>query len=160
MDADILHRLPHKPVVAGLGRRSLAALIDLAIAFGIFFAIVRRYGVQTSDTEWTLTGLPALALLAGLWCYWFIPEWFWGATLGKYLCDLKLLSENGRKCTATQSFKRNLLRAIDFFPFYLTGFLTARFSPKHQRLGDQWARTIVVASEKIREPNQPATMEK
>jgi hypothetical protein len=40
--------------------------------------------------------------------------------------------------------KRNLLRLVDFFPFYLTGFLAAKLTPNHQRLGDLWAQTIVV----------------
>ena len=147
-DAEIAQRFAQKFVVAGLGRRSIAAFIDAAVAFAIFFAVIHRYGVQTSETEWTLTGLPAVVLMAGLLCYWFIPEWFWGITLGKFLCGLKVLAENGEKCTAAQALKRNLLRAVDIFPFYLAGFFSAKFNPKHQRLGDQWARTIVVAKEK------------
>lgn len=46
-----------------------------------------------------------------------------------------------------QSVKRNVLRLVDFFPFYVTGFVIASLTPNRQRLGDLWAKTIVVINE-------------
>jgi uncharacterized RDD family membrane protein YckC len=64
--------------------------------------------------------------------------------MGKWACDLRVTTMNGGSISFSQSLKRNILRLLDFFPFYLTGFVTARLSPSRQRLGDLWAKTIVV----------------
>jgi uncharacterized RDD family membrane protein YckC len=146
---EILQHPAHNAAIAGMGRRSLAGAIDLGVAFAVCMAAVRMWGVETSPSHWSLTGLPALLVMLGIWCYWFLPEWIWGTSLGKFMCDLKVVSENGGKCSAAQAFKRNLLRVVDFWLFYLIGFLVAKFSPRHQRLGDQWAKTLVVRTEKL-----------
>jgi uncharacterized RDD family membrane protein YckC len=51
----------------------------------------------------------------------------------------------GGSISLGQSLKRNVLRLLDFFPFYLTGFVAAALTPNRQRLGDLWAKTIVVS---------------
>lgn len=38
-----------------------------------------------------------------------------------------------------------MLRLLDFFPWYLTGFTAAKLTSQHQRLGDLWAKTLVVS---------------
>ena|SRR5579872_2445631 len=155
-DDEIVRRLTYQPAIANLGRRSVAALIDLSFGMATWFAVILNWGVPGPDRQLMLTGLPALALMAGLWFYWFFLEWLWGATVGKLICDLRVVGRTGRKCTASESFKRNLLRWLDFLPsFYLTGFLCATFNPKRQRLGDQWARTFVVVVKNVDAPIQP-----
>jgi uncharacterized RDD family membrane protein YckC len=101
----------------------------------------------------TLTGIPALVLLAGTAIFWILPEWLLGATIGKLLVGLRIVSTDGSHITLAQSLQRNTLRLIDFFPFYLTGFLTAALTPNRQRLGDLWARTIVVQHHALRPVN-------
>ena len=95
-------------------------------------------------TDKVLVGTPALLLLAATAAFWIVPEWLAGATLGKWLFRIRVTSLEGQDITLTQSLKRNLLRLVDFFPFYLTGFLLVALTPSHQRLGDLWAKTIVV----------------
>ena len=89
-------------------------------------------------------GSPAFLIMAISAAYWIIPEWLFGATFGKWMCDIKVVSTGGRACSLSQAIKRNVLRIVDGFGFYLVGFLTAKFNMNRQRLGDQWAKTIVV----------------
>ena len=90
-----------------------------------------------------VTGAPALALFLFTALYWIIPEWLLGATIGKLAFGLRVRNFAGEPVSFAQSAKRNLLRLLDFFPFYLTGFIAAKLTPHHQRLGDLWAKTIV-----------------
>lgn len=138
-------QLPSGLELASIGQRAIAALIDAVVAAGIwypFFHFWGKYNEQTSQYE--VTGFPALSLFAATAAYWIFTEWLFGGTIGKLLLGLRVVSVDGRKCSFTQSLKRNLLRIIDFIVFYLIAFITAKLTPLRQRLGDQWARTIVV----------------
>jgi len=88
--------------------------------------------------------MPALLLMLATAAFWIFPEWLLGSTMGKWACDLKVTTLNGMSISFMQSLKRNVLRLLDFFPFYLPGFATASLTPNRQRLGDLWAKTIVV----------------
>jgi len=141
-----------------LGIRSLAALIDSSVACICWYYLIESFGqiapagihaTTTIGGDKTLTGLPALLLVLATGIFWIIPEWLIGATAGKLICGLRVVSLEGRQISLVQSLKRNILRLLDFFPFYLTGFLTATLTPKHQRLGDLWAKTIVVRNKKL-----------
>jgi uncharacterized RDD family membrane protein YckC len=51
-----------------------------------------------------------------------------------------------------RSFGRQFMWIADGFPYvipYLTGFITAMVSDKHQRLGDRVANTLVVRKEAV-----------
>ena len=43
-----------------------------------------------------------------------------------------------------QAFKRHLVDPIDFLIWGLSAAIAIKNSDKHQRLGDMWAKTIVV----------------
>jgi uncharacterized RDD family membrane protein YckC len=134
---------------SGLWLRSLAAIIDCTIVFSIWYFVIERCGIDASGTGKVLTGLPALLLMLGTAAFWIVPEWLAGATFGKWSCDLRVVSMNGNRISLSQSVKRNVLRLLDFFPWYLTGFITAKLTPNHQRLGDLWARTLVVKHSEV-----------
>ena len=145
---------------ANLGVRVLAAIIDSLIVSFAWYYIIEIWGHTgpagslTSATMGggkVLSGTPALLLMLATACYWIIPEWLFRATLGKFICGLRVSSVDGTAISLWQSLKRNILRLVDFFPFYLTGFLTAALTPKHQRLGDLWANTIVVSKRHSRQ---------
>jgi uncharacterized RDD family membrane protein YckC len=130
--------------LASLGRRSLAAIFDSVVVSCVWFSYITRFGTEDTPEHWVVSGLPAFLLFAGIAAYWVIPEWLFGKTLGKLLFDLRVVSLQGRPCSFAQSIKRNLLRLVDFVGFYLVGFVAAKFSPYRQRLGDQWAHTVVI----------------
>ena len=131
--------------LATIGGRAVAALIDAVVNAAIWFPFFWIWGYwDPSENTYKVTGLPALAMFLVTAGYWILPEWFFGATLGKSMCDLRVVSLKGKKCSFSQSVKRNLLRVLDFFGFCLVGFIAAKLSPLRQRLGDRWAGTIVV----------------
>jgi uncharacterized RDD family membrane protein YckC len=130
--------------LASLGRRSLAAVFDAGAVLCVWFSYAVRFGAEVTPGHWVVSGWSALLLLGGAGAYWVLPEWLFGKTLGKLLFDLRVVSLQGRPCSLTQSIKRNLLRSLDCVGFYLVGFVAANFSLYRQRLGDQWAHTVVI----------------
>lgn len=137
-----------------IGKRIIAGLVDYVIIYAFLFIVAYAIGEPTED-GYQLNGLKA-----------FIPVIFWtimtvgleqafGATLGNSLVGLKPISilekddgqtfkTNNSKPTFGQSFKRHLLDPIDMLFFGIIGIITIKNSEKNQRLGDQWAKTIVV----------------
>lgn len=130
---------------ATLKRRALAAIFDAIIVFLALFWAIWMWGTPNDDGGKTLTGIPALLLMLGAAAFWIIPEWLLGTTMGKWACDLQVTTLRGGSISLAQALQRNVLRPLDFFPFYLTGFITASLTPNRQRLGDLWAKTIVVS---------------
>jgi len=133
--------------------RVAAAIIDSFLVGLLWYYFIEEWGhadtagaltTASMGADKVLTGMPAVALMVLTALYWIVPEWVSGATLGKLALGLLVSTLDGGPISFWQSFKRNLLRLVDFFPFYLTGFLTAKLTPLHQRIGDLWAHTIVV----------------
>lgn len=129
---------------SGLWIRSLAAILDFSIAALIWYFVIETWGTINAAGNKEAVGLPATALMIGTAAFWILPEWLGGATFGKWSCDLRVVGIDGNKISLAQSVKRNVLRLLDFFPWYLTGFITAKLTPNCQRLGDLWAKTLVV----------------
>jgi uncharacterized RDD family membrane protein YckC len=146
---------------SSLWLRTLAAIIDSLVVTLIWYFIIDRFGHPDAaggdsasfGSDKVVTGAPAMLLFLATAAFWIIPEWLASATLGKLLCGLRVASLDGREISFSQSIKRNLLRLLDAFPFYLTGFVAAALSPRHQRLGDVWAKTIVVRKRHARAPS-------
>ena len=138
---------------SNIGNRFVAGLVDYIIIYGFTFFIVFRLGEPNNEGGYSLNGLPAL-----------IPIIFWlimtvglesglGGTIGNSLVGLKAIPINGtnRKLNFGESFKRHLLDPVDMFFFGLIGIITIKNSEKNQRLGDIWAKTIVVPIKSLNE---------
>lgn len=137
--------LPDGLQLGSIGYRVIAALFDAVVGAAIWYPFFHFWGhYNETENQYQVTGLPAVVMFLATAAYWILTEWVLGATVGKLICDLRVVSITGRRCSFRQSVKRNLLRTVDFFPLYLTGFVAAKLSPLRQRLGDQWAKTIVV----------------
>jgi uncharacterized RDD family membrane protein YckC len=130
---------------ANLGMRVLAAILDCAVVLVAQYFMVEKWGEVGPEGDMVLKGAPVFLLLLATAAFWILPEWLLGSTLGKWACDLRVTTLQGASISLGQSLKRNVLRLIDFFPFYLTGFVAAALTPNRQRLGDLWAKTIVVS---------------
>lgn len=135
----------------GIGIRFVAQVID-GVIFSVIFWIAGLgfasiYGGLT-PTGFHLTGSPALQLLVILLIIWLayftILEGLYGQTVGKKICKIKVIKENGEPCDLHASFIRNILRIVDGIGIYLVGAILILRSNKKQRLGDRLARTVIV----------------
>ena len=137
---------------AGIPLRFVAVLLDTLIVFiplGIIVGLIAGGGYREQVDGYTNAGVNIngnavwLLLAAGLG-YYIVCEAATGATLGKRLVGIRVVSEDGERLSFGAAVVRNLLRVIDALFFYLVGFLFALTSMRGQRLGDRAAHTIVV----------------
>ena len=135
-----------------LGRRSGAALIDVALLIGVFVIFSLTVGeIRTeSGTEWgfyvDLSPAWWLVYLAVVLGYYFVFEVAVGQSVGKRLLGLRVTRADGSRPSAAAIAVRTLLRLVDWLPaLYLVGFLAmlATGEERRQRLGDLAAKTRV-----------------
>lgn len=129
-------------VLAGLGSRTGAAMIDLLIQTAAIFAVAVVAGlfgdagmaVAVTAAFLIVLGYPVAAeTLAG------------GQTLGKRALGLAVVRADGAPVTFMASIIRNVLRVVDVLPgTYLVGAIAIFASARNQRVGDMAAGTIVV----------------
>lgn len=114
-----------------------------------------------------VAGIASIAfgeLGTGFWLiFWFFIEWFYpvlfevfwrGQTPGKKVLGISVVQDDLTPITFGTSLVRNLLRTVDFLPFfYLFGLITMVLNQRFQRLGDLAAGTLVIS---IRETAKPA----
>lgn len=127
---------------AGFVPRFLAWLVDLFIRCAIGLIVITLLGVLGHLG----TGIILIFLFLLEWWY---PVWFeWrnnGQTPGKRLFDLYAIQRNGSPITFSTSMIRNLIRFVDFMPFfYGFGVVSLLFTKHFQRLGDLAADTLVI----------------
>lgn len=147
---------------AGFGIRAAARIIDLvyaqALGFmtGIFtafaFVFLEQMGLiapgwqervaTTNMADWVFGLLAALL-------YDTVTEGMYGASLGKVLCKLRVVTEDGQRITMAKAFKRSLLYFWDSLFFGLVGYASMKKSELNQRNGDHWAKTVVVRSSDV-----------
>ena len=71
-----------------------------------------------------------------------------GRTLGHTLVQLRVTTLSGNNISFVQSFKRRLLDPVDIFSFWgVVAVIAIRNSDRNQRIGDMWAKTLVVGAE-------------
>lgn len=129
-----------------LGKRFMAGLIDYSIISTFFYVYVYTVGSPNEEGGYSVTGLLGLIPIVFWFTFLVLLEVFYGATLGNSILGLKpkSLIRNSGELTFSQSLKRHLLDPFDMFPFGLIGIITIKNTDKHQRLGDIWAKTIVI----------------
>ncbi len=133
--------------------RFIAGLIDYVIIFFGTMFLIYFLGDPTEDGGLALTGIYSYLPIL-LWLFMTVAlEIVFGATLGNTLVGLKPIPKSGinRKLTFGESFKRHLLDPIDMFFFGLVGIITIKNTDLHQRVGDLWAKTIVVPIKSLTE---------
>ncbi|HTI24998.1 MAG TPA: RDD family protein [Kutzneria sp.] len=87
-----------------------------------------------------LVALLVGGLLVDVW----VPNRTDGRTPAMRLLGLRIVTEWGGTPTLGMYAVRWLLMVVDGFAFGLAGLLVMLFSPRHQRVGDLVARTLVV----------------
>ena len=128
--------------------RSLAWIID-ALIQGLIIIIFLFLLPKLGDF-----GMGLLFIVMFL-LHWLYPVFFevysQGQTPGKKMMNIQVLMINGTKVTWGASLLRNLLRTVDFLPFfYALGVVTMLMSKDFRRLGDLVANTIVVYKRELK----------
>jgi uncharacterized RDD family membrane protein YckC len=86
----------------------------------------------------------AVLLVGGLLVDVWVPNRTGGRTPAMTLLGLRIVTERGGTPTLGTYAVRWLLMVVDGFAFGLAGLLVMLLSPRHQRVGDLVARTLVV----------------
>ncbi|NTW29517.1 MAG: RDD family protein [Coriobacteriia bacterium] len=114
-----------------------AALVIMAVMTGASYAsAAARFGETTALSF-------VLALIANV-AYGTLAEGFHGSTPGKMAVGLTVLGQDGGFCSPGSALGRSLAFYIDTLFFALPAFVTMRQTNRQQRLGDKWAKTVVV----------------
>jgi uncharacterized RDD family membrane protein YckC len=148
---------PLKIPPAPVGKRFLAGLLDSIIIALVWFALI-DFQYQTL-ASYAIRPTLSEAYLGGVaFAYYFLQEGLFAATIGKSLLKLRVVERSGDPCSFGGSFKRNLLRFVDWLPaVYILAAVIISVSHERLRLGDIVAKTIVtIAPEKdINPPPAP-----
>jgi len=138
---------------AGPVPRMWAWLIDLLIRIAVYFVLIFTVAYLGS----TGFGIFAIAMFL---MEWFYPVWFelrhHGQTPGKKYMDLYVAHLDASPISPAASVVRNLLRVVDFMPFfYGFGLISILLNRRFQRLGDLAANTVVLYKPEATRPLQP-----
>jgi uncharacterized RDD family membrane protein YckC len=135
-------------VLAGLGSRLVATLVDFLAKAGILLALWIIAGAVDGDSG---DGFLVAVIIVGSFLVWSGYDLAFetlasGRTPGKRAAGLRVVRLGGEPVGFMASAVRNLLRLIDMQPgiLYAVGAVTILFSRRNQRLGDLAAGTLVV----------------
>ncbi len=135
---------------AGIGSRTVAALIDLMVQFLLLVVLLATYAGIGSDSA-AATAISIVTVVLVLAGYPIILEWLTrGRTLGKLWMGLRVVRDDGGPIGFRQALVRGLAGLILEKPGLLApfttvvGFATILFSSAQKRLGDMLAGTFVV----------------
>lgn len=166
--------MPADDATKVVGRRVGAFIIDFlltgAFYWGLFFLLAERMAFEPpsavkawlslGDTTYAITGGKAalfflIFFVVGL-AYWVVLPGLTGYTLGKAVTGVRVVKADG---TVPAGIGRNFLRQLvwiaDDFPYFipgLTGFIVARATEGHRRIGDLAASTYVVRTKAAGQP--------
>ena len=161
--------LPPNIVPANLGRRLLAAVIDLLpcnLVAGIWVQLFMPSYATRDMNDLLLRAVndkitpPFHFVLAGILVlmvyipYCVVMEKRFGATLGKRIMKLRVVGDEGQNLSIREAMLRNLLKVLEFswVPLLPLLFLVPLISRNRQRLGDMLARTVVIDSRGVPQP--------
>ncbi|MGI8683619.1 MAG: RDD family protein [Acidimicrobiales bacterium] len=145
-------------VLAGVGSRCVARLLDQLLQTAVIVAVVVGAGVVGGSLEGDggsagglLTAVLVIALFVVQFGYDVLFETLAsGRSPGKRWTGLRVVRIDGAPVGFVTSAVRNLLRLIDFLPgVYGVAMVAVLVSPRNQRLGDMAAGTLVVREKRV-----------
>jgi uncharacterized RDD family membrane protein YckC len=131
-------------VLAGVGSRFAATLLDIVVQLGAIFALAIVLGPLGSNGYVVAAYLVAVFVI--LFAYDIVLEtWNRGRSIGKLAAGLRVVRVGGEAEGFLTAAVRNFLRIVDFLPaFYVVGVISILVTSRNQRLGDLAAGTLVV----------------
>lgn len=127
-------------------KRVFATLIDYILYFLVIMVYMMFFGKETID-GYEVTGLKTLPIMLFWFFYFVFVEGIWHATLGHQLFDIKVCQDNYDEIDIGHSFKRRILDIIDFLFFGIPALIAIHNNEKKQRIGDMYAKTVVIEDE-------------
>ncbi|ANQ52697.1 RDD family protein [Flammeovirga sp. MY04] len=143
LNANNIQTEPH------LLKRTIATIIDYGLYFIFFIFYVKTFGELSDDGSFKVSGTASLPVFLVWLIYFPIMEGLFGKTLGHLAVGLKVIDRRGKDITMSQAFKRRCLDLIDLFMYGIVAFFVVKNTPRHQRVGDIVAKTLVVGNEKV-----------
>ena len=131
-------------VLAGVGSRFAASLLDIVVQLGAIFALAVVLGPLGSSGFVVAAYLVLIFLI--LFAYDIALEtWNRGRSIGKLAAGLRVVRVGGEPEGFLTAAVRNFLRIVDFLPaFYVVGVVSILVTGSNQRLGDLAAGALVV----------------
>jgi uncharacterized RDD family membrane protein YckC len=131
-------------VLAGLGSRFLARLLDSVIQLAVIVALA--LGVSAAGTPGIALAAVFVIVFLVVFAYDVVFETLNnGRTIGKVAAGIRVVGKMGEPEGFVASAVRNIARIVDFLPvFYLVGTISIVATEHDQRLGDLAAGTVVV----------------
>ena len=135
-------------VLAGLGSRASAYLIDVVVQFlvDLIALIVLSATALTTTSAYVAVGIYALIAFVVMFGYFVIFETLdSGRSLGKRALGIRVTRLDGSGVNFLASLVRNLVRVLYLIPiFYLVDAWLILGTERNQRMGDLLAGTLVV----------------
>src|SRR5688572_24317726 len=132
-------------IESNTGQRVGASLIDYIIVVGFSFWFIMTFGEPNEEGGKTVQGFPALIPMIFWFCWFVLSERIFSKTLGHAVCGLKVISMDGSKPSFGQVLKRRLCDVVEIsWCLGLIAFILVKNTQYRQRLGDIWAKTLVV----------------
>jgi uncharacterized RDD family membrane protein YckC len=142
---------------AGFAIRLLARIIDSiygyilgligGIIIGFIFGFLQVFGAVSPGWEQNMQKLGLIGVTMSIFggvLYHTLTEGIHGASLGKALCRIRVISKNGSPCKLNKAAIRSLAYYWDGLFFGIVGYNSMKKSALNQRYGDVWAKTVVV----------------
>ncbi len=157
-DVDTPEQVGLQYSTAGIGTRFIAALIDsvvlvvlIVLAIILVALLSQALGaiIPAGSLSWLTNASTAIGIavvtVIFLGYYVFFDMIWNGSSPGKRVVGLRVVRLGGYPITFVDSITRNIIRAIDFLPFwYIVGIVTMFINPQSRRLGDIVAGTVVI----------------
>lgn len=142
---DILDNIIKPKTAEATKYRVGAAVFDYLffLTFLIFFVLF--FGERVSENTYQVRG-PLALIPFGFWFIYFVLiESILKGSIGNRIMGLKVQSLNDEPLRFSQVLKRRICDILDIcWCFGLLGFILMKNTVNNQRLGDIWAKTIVV----------------
>jgi len=145
----LVGKLRPNDILAPLSLRVSAHLIDLGLVTVVAEVVAWTLELQNPGLLQNMISMVVGAVhpyFVIYLLYLVLAEWAVGASLGKLLMGLRVITDKGHPVTLWAALVRNLIGYFERLPV-LAAFLalpTILFTPSRQRLGDLLARTLVV----------------
>lgn len=127
-----------------LKKKIIATLLDYSLVLIPSYMYIFVFGHDNGNGGKTVDGFMALPIPILWFLYFVVVEATYGATLAHQALYLKVTTFDRKEIGLTQAFKRHLLDPIDILFWGIPGIISIKNTDKHQRLGDLWAKTIVI----------------